>query len=508
MEKERVGLFQMKDKKIQEYPFNQQVVDAVIEELSKDESLYGRYQEVWGAELELENLLEKLFVKQYEGRELNKQLASLRKESINKKKKNWMKALEQELESKRASILDSLDIIEIPSLESLSDEEQADFYIQKMREKAESWCRDKKQKLIDYPMFRNKSKVIQKNSILDDISHLMGNRLKLLQLSNSTKNLLVFPRDDIPFDEVSKKQKLHINEVHPNKAVYTREDKKTDDLTYNYNYSLALSNTVYPNVIETRNLDAIDRIIIGSAISHAGKDFVTKREFDVPLLSIVKDVFKSSSKKSYDTVENRLLKIRDYSILKIEKLDGVTENKTSYGYFDYVKTMTTQDTGERIAHIVVNKYIHEQYVDDQVFRIYKEQLDRLDFRTQNILFYLQKERILCSRQSGEKQVFSTLSYINFTSNVNFSLKRKSLIRQQIIESIKKLKQEKIVVQDFRIISADVFQILFIPLGEEEVQDFLSNVTLESTKRILPIVSDLKLAVPVQNNVLPEPESPD
>ena len=173
MEKERVGLFQMKDKKIQEYPFNQQVVDAIIEELSKDESLYGRYQEVWGAELELENLLEKLFVKQYEGRELNKQLASLRKESINKKKKNWMKALEQDLESKRASILDSLDIIEIPSLESLSDEEQADFYIQKMREKAESWCRDKKQKLIDYPMFRNKSKVIQKNSILDDISHLM-----------------------------------------------------------------------------------------------------------------------------------------------------------------------------------------------------------------------------------------------------------------------------------------------------------------------------------------------
>lgn len=508
LEKERIGLFQTKDKKIQEYPLNQQCIDLIIEELTRDEFLYVRYQETWGTELELENLLEKLFVKQFEGRELNKQLANLRKESINRKKKNWMKVLDSELEAKRASILDSLDIIETPSLENLSDEEQADFYIQKVREKAESWFKDKKQKLIDYPMFRSKSNVIQKNSILDDISYLMGNSLKQLQLSNPTKNLLVFPRDDIPFDEVSKKQKLHINELHPNKAIYTREDKKTDELTYNYNYSLALSNTVYPNVIETRNLDAIDRIIIGSAISHAGEDFVTKREFDVPLLSIVKDVFKSNSKKSYETVENRLLKIRDYSILKIEKLDDATENKTSYGYFDFVKTMTTQDTGERIAHIVVNKYIHEQYVDDQVFRIYKEQLDRLDFRTQNILFYLQKERILCNRQTGEKQVFSKLNYINFTSNVNFSLKRKSLIRKQIVESLKKLKEEKIVIQDYRIISADVFQILFIPLGDEEVQDFLSNVTLETTKRILPIASDMKMAVPIQNNVLQEPESPD
>lgn len=479
MESEHNGLFEDKEKRINQYVFNQVMLDNVIEELTQSRKLHKRFKDVVSGDLADE--VEELFVKYFEGKELRNSLMHLKSRVITPKKRKWMKTLDKDLTSKAYHLAPLVDT-DTDDTDELDEDKKIEHDLDKTKKRAIEWYENDESRLIDYPLFKLKSRTVQRNSILEDIACFIGNYFWAdLDSRKAFEIPWVFANDSPPFDSSSRKETYEKVDENDSHAIYSKTVQATENLSYNYNISVKNHGDVKAEIIETKNLDRLDRIIIGSALSHGGEDFITKREFYIPIIDIVQDVYRSKSAKAYKLVEERLLKIQSYNVTKHITKAGEPVKTQAYGFFDNVEINHEENT----ANIVVNKYLHQQYVTRQVFQIYKEELDLLDPRTQNLLFYLQKERFLLNKTKSGRDEFIPYSYMNISSNVNFDVKRKSLRLKQIKESLEMLKKNKIVVQDYEFISNNAFLIKFIPLGPAEVQDFASSVTLESTRKILP-----------------------
>lgn len=493
MKKEYIGLFEDKDKRVNQYVFNKELLDSLILGLEHSRKLHKRFTVAVSNNLAGE--VEALFVKYFEGKELRNSMMHLNTRVINPKKRKWMKTIDKDLSSK-AFHLENLVDTDADGTDELDEDQKIEYDLKNTKKRAIEWYESDETRLIDYPLFKLKSRTVQRNSVLEDIACFMGKFFwEDLDSRKAFETPWLFANDAPPFDSSSRKETYEKVDENDSHAIYSKTVKATENLSYNYNVSIENFGDVNADIIEMKSLDTLDKIIIGSAIAHGGEDFITKREFYVPILDIVQDVYRSKSAKAYHLVEERLLKIRNYNITKRITRAGELVESQAYGFFETVKI----NHEDKVANIVVNKHLHQQYVTRQVFQIYKEELDLLDLRTRNLLFYLQKERFLLNKQRESHDEFIPYSYMNISSNMNFDVKRKSLRLKQIKESLEMLKENQIAVQDYESISNNTFLIKFIPLGTAELQDFASDVASASTRKILPGTKTEPLQLEAKDN---------
>ena len=108
----------------------------------------------------------------------------------------------------------------------------------------------------------------------------------------------------------------------------------------------------------------------------------------------MKALYKTDSKRNYQMIEERITKMKHYSMSKVQ------HNKTiAYGIFDFVD-ITTMPNGTRIAEIHVNEVIYRDYIQRQTVRIYKNKVEKLSLdAAYHLLFVMQKSVSFAMKQN-------------------------------------------------------------------------------------------------------------
>ncbi|MFC6604392.1 hypothetical protein ACFQDF_27175 [Ectobacillus funiculus] len=223
---------------------------------------------------------------------------------------------------------------------------------------------------------------------------------------------------------------------------------------------------VEENGNKVSDLDRLDYKIFLEVMSHRDELFATQKVITIKVGDIVKSLYKTDSKRNYKTVEDRIAKMKHYSMTKVE-----SNRKTSYGIFDFVD-ITTNPNGTRIAEIHVNEVIYRDYIQRQTVRIYRNKVEKLSLDSSyHLLFVMQKERLICYETKSPYTV--SRDYLYFSTKIRFRKRRKQENLKEVEEALDELVQQKIAVQSYRR-SGQVFQITFIPIEEEEVKNLLEG----------------------------------
>ena len=171
MKKEYIGLFEDKDKRVNQYVFNQELLDSLILGLKHSRKLHKRFTVAVSNDLAGE--VEALFVKYFEGKELRNSMMHLNTRVINPKKRKWMKTIDKDLSSK-AFHLESLVDTDVDGTDELDEDQKIEYDLKKTKKRAIEWYENDEARLIDYPLFKLKSRTVQRNSVLEDIACFMG----------------------------------------------------------------------------------------------------------------------------------------------------------------------------------------------------------------------------------------------------------------------------------------------------------------------------------------------
>ncbi len=142
----------------------------------------------------------------------------------------------------------------------------------------------------------------------------------------------------------------------------------------------------------------------------------------------MKALYKTDSKRNYQMIEERITKMKHYSMTKVQH-----NKKIAYGIFDFVD-ITTMPNGTRIAEIHVNEVIYRDYIQRQTVRIYKNKVEKIKFRRRLsfAIRYAKKSVSFAMKQKSSYNV--TRDYLYFSTKSPLSKKTKKK------KTLSKLKQ--------------------------------------------------------------------
>lgn len=382
--------------------------------------------------------------------------------------KYYFEVVETMEKSKMLGILSQSSI----SVESLMQEKIAAL---------DAWASDDTKPLTDYPFLKDKHKRSIKRAILDDIQYSFLHFLKEewgKETGNDkpNKELRDYPvQTQLLFDnKVHRKEMTFDGEVTYEGEVvpYKELGPEKDDTRMIVREPLALKEMVEKLGItdSIKDLDHYDREIISSVLNKRTESFAVNSTIQLSLNDIVTDVFTSDSGNNYRNLAQRMINLTKMTFSQLNKENG---NLRVFGIFDYIEFSGENNMQ---VEVIINKAIHDAYINKQTLRIYREQLEKLEMTMWSFLLFIQKERITAHKME-RKTLEVTLD--NFRYNLRFKSKRKKEIRDEIAASLEILKKQKLLIEDYKY-NRDIYYVTFIPMDDHEVHDIVNFGSKDDT----------------------------
>lgn len=224
----------------------------------------------------------------------------------------------------------------------------------------------------------------------------------------------------------------------------------------------------------TRSLDVTDRELIFYVLSQKDESFYTDRTVTVDISKLVGRAYRSHGVKNYIEVEKRLRKIRSFGFQAIIKkqCEKTRPGSADWSIFDSV-VINSNTNGRRYAEIVIGSLFHQQYINQQTVKIYRDSLESIKGRISKLLVHaLQKERL--ERYSQGHPFKDVFPITFFTRKLRMDKRRTEMNMKKIQDALEEFKMLNILIADFKRMGISSFQITFIPLTETEKHDFFDQ----------------------------------
>ncbi|KOO48157.1 hypothetical protein [Priestia koreensis] len=458
--------------------FSSLLVREVIDRISKLR-LLTVYQETLKSDLE--SIILPLYEQHYENKDVQESLRALKKDFLRRTKRRWLDNAVRDFQrkdpKKNRELIGEYKAL-LPYYETNGEElfrnqfkedvSSPEELINSRIKVLEAWCEDDSKLITDYAYITQKTKKQREKAISTDISIIIG--LTLLDPSfqnNQHQNIIESPFSTVenPFFSNSR-AKLIVEQPLLKKegkeyfsSLYNSEDGTDYELLIEKEYAEETGNKV-------SDLDRFDYKVFLEIMSKRDELFATQKVIHIKIGDLVKSLYDTDSQRNYKSIEERITKMKHYSMTKIQE-----DKKLAYGIFDFVD-ITTMPNGTRIAEIHVNEVIYRDYIQRQTVRIYKNKVEKLSLdAAYHLLFIMQKERLICYETNSSYTV--ARDYLYFSTKVRFRKRRKNENLIEIEKALDELVEQKLAVQSYKR-NGQVFQISFIPVGESEVQDLLSG----------------------------------
>ncbi|MGG2134619.1 hypothetical protein AB1284_25440 [Bacillus sp. S2(2024)] len=427
--------------------------------------------------IDLEDLINIVFEKYYKDKDIKDTLNKLKRDDLNRTKKRWftnaIKNYEAEKKKKNRIEIDGEAEFLLRFYEQYGEnlfEQEFSKYkspesiISSRIAEIKEWSESETKFLTDYRYINQKTKLQIEKAIEIDIAILIGNYLKKSKSSGAQvyENSLV----DLAFfgntrGKVSLEEETYMNEDNEYyRHKYTPDKNMEINVLVDKDYVMSKENKV-------SDLDPMDYKIFLEVMRHRDELFATQKLIIVKIGDLVSNIYSSGGMKNYMIVEERLKKMRHFSITKQDNKG----NWSAIGIFSDVNVIV-QPNGTKVAEIYVTEAIYKDYIQKQTVRIYKEKVDNLTQNTsQHLIFIMQKERLICYKSETNYAV--TRDYTYFAGKIRFKKKRKNENLKELEAALSELVEQNIVVKSYKRIG-EVFQIQFHPINEQEVQDLLEG----------------------------------
>ncbi|MGW8444380.1 hypothetical protein ACWGXJ_26090 [Paenibacillus sp. S33] len=242
----------------------------------------------------------------------------------------------------------------------------------------------------------------------------------------------------------------------------------------------------------TKTLDGTDREIIFYVMSQKDESFYTDRTITVDISKLVQRAYNSQGVKNYVEIEKRLRKIRSFGFQAVIKKQSekARPGSADWSIFDSV-VINSNPNGRRYAEIVIGTYFHQQYINQQTVKIYRDSLDSIQGSISKILVHaLQKERL--ERYVQGKQFRDVFPLNFFTRKVRMDKRKTEMNMRKVQDALEEFKALNILIESYKRYSPSAFEICFIPLTNTEMHDFFDQVD-----------SPIQLSLPIQPELIEE-----
>ncbi|MFL0475494.1 hypothetical protein ACH0CI_26270 [Priestia sp. 179-F W1.4 NHS] len=448
---------------------------AVIDEVSKLRLLlvFNEYMEC-----DLESTVMDLYKEHYKDKDVQETIRILKKDFLNRTKRRWLNAAVRDYKEKKSTKNKEL-LGEYNSLisyyktngkelfsQQFGDLNSPEVVIKQRIQVLKDWCNEEESLLTDYPYIHQKTNKQIKKAINTDISIIIGLTILSPSLRNIDQCIIESPLSTVenPFFSNSR-AKLHIEN-----PLLEMEGKEYFSSVYNLedgtNYELLIEKDYAEEGTKISDLDRFDYKVFLEIMSQRDELFATQKIINVHIGDLVKSLYQTASASNYRAIEDRIIKMKHYSMTKVEH-----NKKVAYGIFDYVD-ITTNPNGTRFAEIHVNEVIYRDYIQRQTVRIYKNKVEKLSLdASYHLLFVMQKDRLICYETKSPYNV--TRDYLYFATKIRFRKRHKKENLIEIEKALDELVKQKLVVESYQRYGKN-FLINFIPLEEEEIRDLLTG----------------------------------
>lgn len=488
---------------LEKYEFDELSCDMVEERL-KDSAIKDSFERDYSTPFRSEII--RAFDEHFKQKDLTKSIAYLRRKALRRKKKQWVDTAIKNYEEKTQEPPLELysyyiNLNAIHSAEQSLPEEQRTVYnveekVQSMVEQLKDWMDDNTKPLCSYPYFSMKDKRTRKRAIFEDLAYYIGTLIEELyeRAEEENNDTIILVNDSLPFDHKNSNVEFELveGEEYGKEPLYRRKEQPLDSIEIQYEVSMTegdpnmkiknkknYDNVLYPN------LNNDDQFVISAILSNAKAEFATSRRITFRLADVLKDINAGDSNNSYKMLERKLEKLKGYTgVMRLIDKNGPVRTRM-YGILDYVDISYEEQTG-RIATVTINESIYNQIIQNQTYRIYKEQIYSLPQQTRSFLLYLQKLRIESHKQDGNSASI-LMNYTDFVMNIKFYAKLKTTIKKQIKQELDTLVDRGIVIQNY-MNDGDNYRIDFVPVQPEEVEEIvIGSKDINENKKIISLL---------------------
>lgn len=397
-------------------------------------------------------------------------------------KKNWLKKLKEDVKDNKPNPINSeLDVLkkvmDRKTLENYVKDvfnlEDSKTYVEQQLKEIDKWAKSHETNITDYPFLETKQMYqIEKafeNDIIYAICKFLEDKPKRFWISERPEQLVNYPIFADGRSKFSPSGKEFNHEKEEKTTVSLYQDYKLSDDRF-FRTFLNLKEDEQIQLEKSLSLDTTDNEILEHVLEQRDNLFYTDQTIIFDVRPLLLRIYNSTSKKSYDLLEERLKKIGRFSF------EGRTigpDNKVNvsflYNLFQEVEFKRDEATGRVFAEIIFSNKLHRHIVTNQAIKIYSPFYRRLENKLSKILIYaFQKERIDAYVNNRDLKIVFEYSY--FTDRIRFRSKRIESNIKEIESSLQDFKNAQILIEDYKRVGHH-FEIVLTPLSESEIGDF-------------------------------------
>lgn len=426
----------------------------------------------------LEETMERLYEEQFAGKDIGEALRVLKRNKT-KQKKRWVSSAVSNFENPPSGKPKEI-LFEYNSMISLHQTYPSGVFLTSFGaetpkeaimiviELMTKWSQ-KDDPMYRYRFFPNRTPKQRQNAMQIDLLVAMGVHIMNYYDGNPRNVVEEMPNSTVANSVatigVKKRMELSTNEVVLENNVYLENKYEVKGYIFQ---TLVDSSYAEKGV---RVLDGIDMDIFRHILRHRDEKFLMQRKIFFNLTDIVKNVFNSDGAKSYEALENRIIKLSNMKFNVVHE-----EENIRYGYGLIDNYVIKKVNGIRIAEITVNEVLHQEITEEQVVRIYSDKLKLFVHESSRVfIFPLQKDRLLF-HSNGTIDKVHRYDYHYFLMKTQFPSRSKADNMQMIVKSLEEFREQKVVIESFERIN-DSFNIHFLPVSKYEEEDLISSATL-------------------------------
>lgn len=350
-------------------------------------------------------------------------------------------------------------------------------YHNKLIEEVEKWQKDSKQYLLSFPCFETLTSSQQNLAIEKDTIMIAGTFIKQEEQKETKVYESVNSMIDLAIFSGSKRNEIIVNKESDKLDDDGNRLFKVDRLPGINKDIFDMNMYVDERFLKDLNamvpdLNTYDYELFNDVIQFRDYRFGTTRTIEVPIRTLVEITFKGVkhfSKKHYELVKKRLLKLGFYRVSTTNENGDIS----LYGAFSDVNILNRD--GEEFAKCTVSDAVFNAFLNHEITSIYSDELPKLKGSiAYKLVFYLQKERLVAYQAGVPNPV--KFEYHRFFETIRLVKRTKREKFAAISKALQEIKEAGIILKDYYT-SGDFFYLTFVELSNQELQGH--NIQIDS-----------------------------
>lgn len=364
-------------------------------------------------------------------------------------------------------------------------------YNNHLLEEVNSWQANKEQHLLAFPCFETLSTTQKRQSLEKETIILLGEFYKQEEKKEKKVYESVNSMIDLPIFGSGNKNKLALNQkkkFDEGENSFYAIDKFPGNTNFNEQTTMYVDERFLTSFKDDEsfleNLNAMvpdlnsqDYELFNEVLQFRDNRFKWTHTIEVPIQKLVEITFKKQhySKKHYDIIKKRLLKLGYYRVTRKNEQGDIY----LYGAFSDV-SLTNRD-GVDYASCTLTNTIYNAFLNHEITSIYNEELPQLKGSiAYKLVFYLQKERLI-AYQAGIKNPVR-IEWRSFLKTIRLIGRRKKEKMKELSDALDQIKKLGIILKDYYL-SGDFFYLTFDDLSVEELQGHEIQIASNEPKLI-------------------------